>query len=313
MIDFQYVYCQHFSTIKPIYDEMKARGYDVRKREEWEVNEQAELTITSFNVLVDKNSNYDKYVMHHHGLEPTKGALVKKFYPSGRKREKTCLMHLVASEWYKDKFLERGNRADRVKVVGYPKLDVLINNREGLQAEVENNIVIKHPTLLYAPSSRLLEDTKKESFTRLEKACELLGVQLIVKYHEERINKFRPEMENAIFVSSLENIVPYYTVADILVHDCSSSAYEFAYLDRPIIAIKDALEDKFLTDIGLNIESKDLKGAIERSLENPEEFSDNRKAWVKKSYLTDGKATDRAVKEIETYLHKKGISIDRCK
>jgi len=88
--------------------------------------------------------------------------------------------------------------------------------------------------------------------------------------------------------------------SDMMITDTSSVAYEFLAFDRPLVTYR-AIARK---DKSLNIQNaSDLSSAIEQSLNNPDEYSANRKKCLENIHLySDGNSSNRILKEIEKIL-----------
>jgi len=310
MIVFHYIHKQHLSTLLPIYNALKDHtpckiyyGTRLKHISEW--------AITSYVFLIKENT-HQRYIWHHHGIYPFKGDLPSLYHNKAE-------YLLVASSWFKERFIKKGIKEEKIKVIGYPKLDVLINNYDKLrELTISRFNNLDNPIVLYTPSwlGTRIEADKTEIL--LKKLSKELQFSLIIKRHET--SNVRLNTKDAIYLDSKENIVPYYTIADILITDISSTAFEFAHLDRPIIQVKDNIKSilpkhvlieneeylsEGLTDIGIRCYRTELKEAIRRSIDNPEEYSDNRKKWVNRINIPDGKSTERAISEIMKIVEDK--------
>ena len=75
----------------------------------------------------------------------------------------------------------------------------------------------------------------------------------------------------------------YLAATDILIGDMSDINYEFLLFDRPIILLaNDWLRTNF-PDIGIKTDINELEEAIERSINNPLEYAEQRKEWLEKT------------------------------
>ena len=103
------------------------------------------------------------------------------------------------------------------------------------------------------------------------------------------------ENENLRVVDEL-NILPLMAGSDIMITDTSSVAYEFLSFNRPLVTFQ-AIARK---NKGINIQNPtELVSAIERSLNNPKEFSTNRKSCLKDiNPYSDGNSSYRVLKGI---------------
>jgi CDP-glycerol glycerophosphotransferase (TagB/SpsB family) len=118
---------------------------------------------------------------------------------------------------------------------------------------------------------------------------------------DESIRKRYKKLESNNFCVVDElNILPFMAGSDIMITDTSSVAYEFLHFNRPLITYQAiARRDK-----GINIQDpSELSPAIERSLNDPNEFSHNRESCLQDIHpYFDGHSSNRMLKVIETIL-----------
>lgn len=88
----------------------------------------------------------------------------------------------------------------------------------------------------------------------------------------------------------------YLAATDILIGDMSDINYEFLLFDRPVILLANQwLCDNF-PDIGIKTDLASLEHGINRSLLNPNEYTDSRKYWLDKTMNNpDGSSSNRVV------------------
>jgi len=182
---------------------------------------------------------------------------------------------------------------------GWPKIDYILNYdskniREKLGLPSEKKII------LYAPTF----STKHESATALLDIIPKImkdGELWLFKFHElmdiEVIKKFQDiDTEKGKVLQNVE-ITPYLHASDVMISDTSSVIYEFMVLDKPIITYHtQGREDK-----GINIlEPKELRAALDRSLDKPQELHENRKRHLKEiNPAIDGKISENIIKKLE--------------
>jgi CDP-glycerol glycerophosphotransferase (TagB/SpsB family) len=190
-----------------------------------------------------------------------------------------------------------------VKETGWPKLDPLftkinskLNSNENLYKEI--GFDSNKPILLYAPTFPPKYTSASELLAEITKLKD--KYQWLIKFHtlmDEKVqNKYRDLISETFKIIDENNILPYFYISDVLITDTSSVAYEFLPLDRPIITFKAIARD----DKGINIiDTKDLLGAITRSLLNPTEFSENRQFYLSEIHsFTDGRSSERMINTI---------------
>jgi CDP-glycerol glycerophosphotransferase (TagB/SpsB family) len=190
-----------------------------------------------------------------------------------------------------------------VEETGWPKLDPLFNRINSKQ-DSKKDIIKKigfddnRPILIYAPTFPPKYTSAHDLFADIAKLKD--KYQWLIKFHtlmDEKIQtQYRGLASESFKIIDDNNILPYFDISDILITDTSSVAYEFLPMDRPIITYKAIAR----TDKGINIiDPKDLHGAIIRSLDNPQECSDNRQFYLDEIHpYRDGKSSERAVNVI---------------
>ncbi len=195
-----------------------------------------------------------------------------------------------------------------VRETGWAKLDPLFSqfsNKENINQQMMEklNLSTKKPIILYAPTFPPKYTSAPDllpAFSKLKEA----PYQILLKFHtllDEKIQQQYCELSNQnVTIINDVNILPYLQIADVLITDTSSVAYEYLVLNKPIITYK-AIARK---DKGININSKDdLHGAIERSLINPDEFMNNRLQYLDEIHpYTDGLSASRVIEEINNIL-----------
>jgi len=108
----------------------------------------------------------------------------------------------------------------------------------------------------------------------------------------------------------ISSVDPKYLAAtDILIGDMSDINNEFLLFNRPIILLANQWLRENFPDIGIKTGLKGIEGAIKRSIENPDEFKEQRKYWLKRTiYEPDGKSSKRV---IDTTIKHSGIENPR--
>ena len=195
-----------------------------------------------------------------------------------------------------------------VKETGWPKLDPFYNNQGDFSDQKKKliqqyNLNSALPVILYAPTF----PAKYTSAPDLLDAIKNLNngkYNWIIKFHslmDISIQGKYEQLENEnLRVVDEHNILPIMACADLMITDTSSVAYEFLHFDRPLITYQ-AIARK---DKGINIQNPtELVSAIEHSLNNPKEFSANRKNCLQEIHpYVDGNSANRVLKGIEEIL-----------
>ena len=195
-----------------------------------------------------------------------------------------------------------------VKETGWPKLDPVYNNKWTFN-DRKSHLIDQYdlnpelPVLLYAPTF----PTKYTSAPDLHDSIKNLNngkFNWIIKFHplmDKLIQGQYKQLENKnLRVVDELNILPFMAGSDIMITDTSSVAYEFLHFNRPLITYQAiARRDK-----GINIQDpSELSPAIERSLNDPNEFSHNRESCLQDIHpYSDGNSSNRVLKGIADIL-----------
>ena len=195
-----------------------------------------------------------------------------------------------------------------VKETGWPKLDPVYKNECGFSDQKDQlikqyKLIPELPVILYAPTFPPKYTSAPDLLDSINK-LKNCKYNWIIKFHSlmdqsirERYKKL--ESNNFRVVDEL-NILPFMAGSDIMITDTSSVAYEFLHFNRPLITYQAiARRDK-----GINIQDpSELSPAIERSLNDPNEFSQNRESCLQDIHpYFDGNSSNRVLKGIADIL-----------
>ena len=249
---------------------------------------------------------------------------------------------LLPGEYHKEEMIKRFDlRPDdeRLKIVGWPRLDDLINgiyDRESIMKNV--NLDPGKKTVMYAPTwgwghgndglfARWF-DRETEIFEKLCQEVTSQGFNFIVRLHHLSLQNHNEELQGVakkynvlLQASEVSNFQgdpnKLLWITDILISDLSGIIAEFMVLDRPIIYIDpdESIEPWSDSDMPKHFRPghvvktpEELCEAIKDSDICPERYSEERKSLTSKLfYNLDGKAADRAVEEILDFAAMKGL------
>lgn len=215
---------------------------------------------------------------------------------------------------------------DKIKKVGFTKLDPIINAPQNLKDEYFNkyNLATDKPTILYAPTffpASIEKMSKKfpEDFKEYN---------IIVKAHYISLSRSRYKKQQKMFKrwATYDNchicdeydydLTPFLGMADIMISDESSAIFEFTALDKPVILNKflklrlsyylnpkkllkrfDKGMDRF-RQIGDNAKNyKEMVKMVHSNMANKNKYSDVRKQFMYELCgKVDGKVSQRVVK-----------------
>lgn len=190
-----------------------------------------------------------------------------------------------------------------VRETGWPKLDPLAQPADPGDLRKSLGLVEEQPTILYAPTFSPRYSSARDLLAEIV-ALQDAPYQWVVKFHELMdqglVAAYQQAAGKRLKVITTGSILPLLRLADTLVTDTSSVAYEFMLLDRPIITYRTAT----WRDKGIDIsQSAELHGALERSLIDPREFAPNRAACREQIHpYNDGRSSQRVLDAIAEVL-----------
>ncbi len=213
---------------------------------------------------------------------------------------------------------------DRFEQVGFSKLDPIFNQTEpGIDLK-SCGLDPAKPSILYAPT---FNPSSLERFPD-NWPSDFKGYNVLIKPHTFTYTRaqYKKQRQKLSLWAKFENtyvaceqdlsLLPFMKQADLLISEASSTLFEFAALDKPVVVcnffklkwsyrgpFKFRFDKRFgkdnvvYEDIGKHVESyADLKKAIPQQLANPEEFSAARKQFTEDHVgPTDGGASKRIV------------------
>ena len=244
---------------------------------------------------------------------------------------------LFPGHYHKDKFtkiFKLKDTDDRIRVVGWPRTDDLINkkfDREKILKKI--GLSAKKKTVMYAPTWGWGQgnnnlfcrwfDKETEVFEKLCRSIKEMNLNFIVRLHSL---SFKTNSKQLIKIAEKYGVFwqtkdtsnyqddpnEFLFVSDVLLSDVSGIISEFLVLDRPIIYIEPENTKIWSeSDMPKNFRAgqviknpSELIEAIKDSLAKPEEFSKERKEVVNKIFLnTSGKASLKASQEVINYIN----------
>jgi hypothetical protein len=210
--------------------------------------------------------------------------------------------------------------ADRAALVGFPKIDDLVNGRWAA-ADVRRELGLDPalPTVLYAPTYSPASSLHLAGEAIVERVL-ATGRNLIVKLHERSTVPHPKYTDNVDWLARLARFDgrpryafaagahagPYLAAADLLITDHSTVGFEFALLDRPLVVFDapDLLHHariepgkwrmlRAMADVVAD--PGELPHAIARALAEPARHSAIRRETTSALFAYAGRATARAL------------------
>ncbi|GAA6134318.1 hypothetical protein NBRC116188_11070 [Oceaniserpentilla sp. 4NH20-0058] len=300
-------------AIRWVEDETEAKAVYLAEKPEW-------VILGNYFDDLEELHRYSKTGLMSHGIGP-----------------KACYYTVSDSRPYV-RFVEGPYRTKRLKSmypesefvdVGYAKLDPIINHQEKLTL---NDLGLDNlkPTVLYAPT---FYPSSIECFSK-DFPSDFGDYNIILKPHyfslaNVKYKKQKKLLEhwssfNNVYLATIDevNILPFMYISDLLISDASSTLFEFAALNKPIIwcdfyklrlgyrgLFKFRFEQRMdqdlykYADISVHASGyRELKKVVQRQIANPEEFESIRKKYTAElAGLVDGKVSKR----IAQYIVKK--------
>jgi hypothetical protein len=214
----------------------------------------------------------------------------------------------------------------RVKVVGFPKLDLYFSeNAKKIMENVRIQCNLELPftnTVIYAPtfwpsfSLRVVRDAARIG-KRLIEASQLIGFNLIIKTHVNvgrngyglellklmdkhrelpGINCLIPPSKTYRGTGWLDNIVPLFWFGDVLVSDYSSTLREFMITNKPSVQVLSPSKS-YKPEPGVyHTELHQLAETLSKAFDRIADPREERARCVKRyMYKADGHSSDRAI------------------
>jgi len=255
---------------------------------------------------------------------------------------------LLPGEYHKQEFIKRldfEEGDERLKVVGWPRVDDLLQGRYNRE-DILNNLGLdpNRKTVMYAPTwggyARDMSTWGRNLFARwfdrdvevFELLCSeatRMELNFIVKIHHlsswsssEELKAIAEKYDALWVTPGMSNLQidpnPYLWVTDVLISDMSGIIMDYIVLDRPIIFVDpdETLDAWRECSIPPNFRAgeivqtpEQLVMAIEDSIEYPDRHKGARQRVLSEIFCSlDGDASARAAKAILDFARARGIS-----
>ena len=234
----------------------------------------------------------------------------------------------VPGKKMKDDLVRKGLAdADRIAVIGYPKIDFFLNSdfdADGFKRKI--GIDLSRKTVLYAPT--WIDTNRYSSFPRYISAVlgDLRNYNVIVKPHADILKKKPWEIlrayvlkkRNAYIFPRSANILPFTAISDILLTDISSVSHEYLPFKKPIVFLNPRPDSKIPDDhtwiwhCGDVVSSKrDITRAVLDNLTNPLKYKTERENALQQIFIDfDGKSPHRFRKTLQKVVLTKANRIN---
>ena len=277
----------------------------IRKLHERETNnfilsagygEVSKLKEQEFPMILMEHGAGQKYISSH----PS--------YSSGKGGKHNVFLFLSPNEYNAEG--HRQNYSDTpVEVIGCPKLDSW-SNKENPQNEVPVVCISFHWDCKIVPETRSAWKHYLGAFKQLSESKEF---KLIGHGHPRIYGKLR-KIYDEYGIEHYQDFADVVEVADVYVCDNSSTLFEFAYLDRPVVVLNapyyrrkvhHGLRFWEYSDIGFNCDKPEgLKDIILKAIYEDSEKISRRQEVISNVFPYKGNATQVAVDRLANFIEK---------
>lgn len=195
------------------------------------------------NVMVERALNFKgKNTFYFH---TTHGILVKKDGPDVKnKKFSPCAKYKydisLAQSEYEQKIEMRifGLPKEKIKIVGYPKDDILSSYSNEYREKIRRALGISEgkKVILYAPTFRENRDFNESFKLNIELWRKDLGKEYVLLYRAHPVVKAEDKIDNDFFidVTSYEVVEELMIASDVLVSDYSGIIFDYCIMHKPI-------------------------------------------------------------------------------
>jgi len=296
----------YLTTITPIINELKNRGYEI-------IYNSSGASITIGSHLTDLMKWYKRTptIFIDHGICPGKNIIL-----DFQNLVKIGSFILLSGKYFERILKKVDAKYRKYKIIGYPKLEESLNLQFSREYVIRKyRLDPKKPIILYAPT--WYHKTKHNPYShgtikylkKIAKACR--DYNLIVFPHSRDFH--RKELKYAPVLETEDRVQYYFSASDLLITDFSSVTIEYCYFDKPIIQITDIInknrkrvtnrpweEDKF--QVGEFVKAKKLKKILPYILSHPQLYKKQRAEWFKDVIEIVEGSTKLAADAVEEYI-----------
>lgn len=296
-------------SMMPLYEMLKVENYEVQWMHTETEIESDDLQVVCHMPNPKNEASWKRCVFVPHS--------VSEYFPYGYDEERwNFTFNGILSVGAKTHFKNAKHPIclpQNVKMVGWPRGDVLFNSEKETMAEhLRESLNLPYEkTVLVACAS----------YGHLQWEVPILNE--IIPYSKGRFNVIIKEREikypnlfsdktHVNYIPNSEDITPLYLVTDLLlsVHPASSTLVEIAQVNKPSITVNfwdpgyiKRWRYTFLGEADVFCRLNDLNSNIMTLLENSDEYSPEiRKKLEQFIYKPDGHATDRGVKALKELI-----------
>jgi len=236
-----------------------------------------------------------------HGLSPSKWAFCNQrfdWHLNQNKADNLADLMLLPGPWWLTFMRQYFPTSRQAFVTGWPKADALVD------ANVPPAKAGAKPVILFAPSWNRADLSTVGTFhlvDDVQKIASQHGTFVVVPHH--------PDFHKRDGAVEVGDITPWLKAADVLITDQSSTAIEFAVLDKPVLHLTDVIKARQWSGgdgqqfaVGALVTLDDLGQAITEALAAPNKYKHLRDYWVAAMLYDVGHATQRCIRVIEAFM-----------
>ena len=347
-------YPYYFPHFLPISKELINQGHEVHYLLSEKQNTQLMIKISqenNLNYLIGDEKLFElkaDYIIHAAIFKESKKLQAKSIFMDHGVGTKHCdyesALHfndLVLVEGdYRYHSLQNKFPDHKTKIhkVGFSKLDMAVNDKEDLKQHyfTKYNLDKRKKTILYAPtffpsSIEKMEDNFPDDFKKCNIIVKPHYLSLSRSKYRNQVKKFNKweKYDNCVVCDVDEyNLVPFLSIADLMISDESSAIFEFTALNKPVILnrflklrwsyylnpnklLKRLDSDiELYRQIGENAQNyQEMVEQVNSNLKNPEKFEKSRIEYTKEIVgLVDGQVSIRIIELLKN--HQKREKLD---
>ncbi len=295
-----------------VHDDSEAKDLYLTQKPDW-------IFFGNEFAFLDEIHQNSKTVQMGHGVGPKPSYYRKSDTPmTVRFMEGELRLKKIEEMYPKDKFVQ----------VGFSKLDPIFDETEQGLDLAKLGLDPSKKTILYAPT---FNPTSLGCFPK-NWPSEFSEYNILVKVHSLTLSRDRYKKDQEriqawkqysnVYVAGVDefSLVPFLKTADVLISEASSTLFEFAALDKPVVicdfydlkwSYKGIFKYRFAKRFGADsviykelgahaANYKKLKPIIKDEIENPENYKNNRRKYnIDHVGPTDGKASIRIANYLE--------------
>jgi len=296
-------------SMKPLYEKLKAEGYDVSWNSGFRPLGLGDSQVVCHLPSLTNEAYWKNCIYVPHS--------VSEYFPYGYDEKRWIYKFKgILSVGLMSATRDREHPicdAENIKLVGWPRGDILFGSKKAkIEEKLREDLKLPHEkTVLFvsATSGYLYRETPMlNEIISLSKG----KFNLLIKDRETKYSNMFSGVKNIRYLTHLEDITPYYLITDVLVsaHPASSSLVEISQVNKPSITVNFGDENwinrwryHFLGEADVFCKLGELVSNVTALLESSDEYSPKIKEKLERFiYKPDGRATDRGIEVLKELI-----------